>query len=147
MGIYEVKSNTCNCKGSWSTLDGKDFRVYMDKPCPNHQLKEGNIIYYKLIHLLDHIIKIKKNIKLREVYPLKILQVCELGRDKKILKVEVNHNGDLNTDNFDTFKQMYFSQMNDEPMWKKIDDNRFEFIFVYMSKHHTIEDEWERFDY
>ncbi len=146
MGIYGVKSNTCNCKGSWCTLTS-DHSIYMEKPCPNHQLKEDNIIYYKLIHLLDHIIKIKKNIKLREVYSLKILKVAELGRDKKILKVEVNHGGDLNTDKFDKNKQMYFSQLNDEPMWKKIDDNRFEFIFVYMNKHHTVEDEWEPFDY
>jgi hypothetical protein len=86
MGIYGVKSNTCNCKGSWCTLTS-DHSIYMEKPCPNHQLKEGNIIYYKLIHLLDHIIKIKKNIKLREVYSLKILQVAELGRDKTLIKI------------------------------------------------------------
>jgi hypothetical protein len=142
MGIFKVKSNTCNCKGSWSTLTS-DHKIYLETPCHKHSIKEGNIIYYELIHLLEHIIKIKKNIKLREVYSLKILQVAELGKDKKILKVEINHNGDLNTDNFDTLKQMYFSQMNDEPMWKKIDDNRFEFIFVYMNKYHTIEDKWE----
>jgi hypothetical protein len=142
MGIFKVKSNTCNCKGSWSTLTN-NHKIYLETPCHQHSIKEGNIIYYELIHLLEHIIKIKKNIKLREVYSLKILQVAELGKDKKILKVEINHNGDLNTDNFDTLKQMYFSQMNDEPMWKKIDDNRFEFIFVYMNKYHTIEDKWE----
>ena len=146
MGIYGVKSKTCNCIGSWATLTN-DHRIYMKKPCQNHELKEGNVINYELIHLLNHIIKNRVGILIENVYPLKILQVAELGRDKKIIKVEVNHQGKLNTNNFDMNKQMYFSQMNDEPMWKKIDDNRFEFIFVYMSKYHTVEDEWEPLDY
>lgn len=29
MGIYGVKSTTCNCKGSWSTLTN-DKRIYIE---------------------------------------------------------------------------------------------------------------------
>jgi hypothetical protein len=144
MGIYNVKSNKCNCKGSWSTLTD-DYRIYMEKPCQNHQLKEGNIIYYELHHLLNYITKNK--IVIKDVYPVKILKLVKIGKDKQIIKVEVNHQGKLNTNNFDTLKQTYFSQINDEPMWKKIDDNIFEFIFLYKSQHHTVEDKWEPLDY
>ena len=146
MGIYGVKSNTCNCKGSWCTLTN-DHRIYMVKPCSNHEIKKGNIIYYELRHLLEHIIKIKNNIRIKKVYSFKILKVNELDKGQKIIKVEVNHNGELNTDNFNINKQMYFSQMNDEPMWKKIDDNRFEFIFLYKAFHHIVENKWEPADY
>jgi len=45
-------------------------------------------------------------------------------------------------DNFDINKQMYFSDMNDEPMWKKIDDNKFELILLYKSVHHTDGNNW-----
>ena len=146
MGIYGVKSNTCNCRGSWSTLTN-DHRIYLEKPCKNHELKEGNVIYYELIHILDQIIKNRDGICIKDKYPVKILKVEDLGSGKKILKVEVNHNGDFNTDNFDVNKQMYFSQMNDDPMWKKIDDNKFNFILLYKAFHHSIEDRWEAFDY
>ena len=151
MGIYEVKSNTCNCKGSWCTLSD-DYRIYMTNPCQNHQLKEGNVIYYELIHLLSNIIKNRTGIQIEAKYIVKILQVAKLEIDKTIIKVEVNHQGKLNTDIFDTLKQMYFSQMNDDPMWKKIDNNRFEFILLYKDCHHTVEDKWEEdnldpFDY
>jgi hypothetical protein len=146
MGIYGVKSNTCNCKGSWCTLTD-DHRIYMEKPCDQHSIKEGNIIYYELIHLLNHIIKNKVGILIEDVYPVKILQVAELGRGKEIIKVEVNHQGKLNTNNFDTLKQTYFSQMSDEPMWKKIDDNTFHFILLYKACHHNVEDKWDPFDY
>jgi hypothetical protein len=61
--------------------------------------------------------------------------------------VEVNHQGKLNTNNFDTLKQTYFSQMSDEPMWKKIDDNTFHFILLYKACHHNVEDKWDPFDY
>ena len=47
MGIYGVKSNKCNCKGSWSTLSN-DYRTYMDNPCKEHSLIVGNTIYYEL---------------------------------------------------------------------------------------------------
>jgi hypothetical protein len=70
-----------------------------------------------------------------------------LERGKQIIKVEVNHQGKLNTNNFDNLKQTYFSQINDEPMWKKIDDNIFHCILLYHAPHHNVEEKWERFDY
>lgn len=75
----------------------------MKKPCQNHELKEGNVIYYELIHLLNNVIKNRVGILIENVYPVKILR-----RDKEIIKVEVNHQGNLNTNNFDNNKQMYF---------------------------------------
>ena len=109
MGIYGVKSNTCNCKGSWSTLDSNDLRIYMETPCPNHQIREGNIIYYELRHLLHHVVNIKNNIRIREKYPVKVLDIKEIDRCRKIIKIEVDHNGEIDVDNFDNFNQRYFS--------------------------------------
>jgi hypothetical protein len=145
MGIYGVKSNTCNCKGSWASLTN-DHRVYMEKPCYQHILKEGNIIYYQLIHILNEIINTRIGI-IKEKYPVKLLKIEDLGKGTKIIKVEVKHEGELNTDNFNINKQMYFSQMNDESMWEKIDDNTFNFILLYNGCHHTVEDKWEPSDY
>lgn len=146
MGIYCVKSNTCNCKGNWSTLTN-DHRIYMVKPCSNHILKEGNTIYYELFHVLDKIIKTKDGLRIKQKYPVKILKIEQLDRSCKIIKLEVNHNGELNVDNFDNTQQAYFSQMNDDPMWKRIDDKKFEFILLYLNVHHTIEDKWHPEDY
>ena len=80
MWIYGVKSTTCNCKGSWSTLTN-DKRIYIE-----------------------------------------------------------NFNKNKN-------KNIIFSQMNDEPMWNKIDDNIIHFTLVYQSPHHTVEANWEALDY
>lgn len=146
MGIFGVKSKTCNCKGSWTTLTN-DHRIYMERPCKLHMLEEGNTIYYELRHLLNHIINDFKGIKIKEKYPVKILKIEKLTNDKKIIKIEVIHNGDLNTNNFNNNKQMFYSQMNDEPMWKKIDDNTINMIILYQSPHHTVEENWEPSDY
>jgi hypothetical protein len=118
MGIYGVKSNTCNCKGSWCTLTN-DTRICMTNPCQKHIIKEDNTIYYELKHIITYIIKNKSGIQCEHKYPVKILKLIKLDNKKTIMKIEVNHQGKLNTDNFDINKQMYFSQINDEPMWKK----------------------------
>jgi hypothetical protein len=37
--------------------------------------------------------------------------------------------------------------MNDEPMWKRIDNNTIQFVLTYQSPHHTVEHEWVPVDY
>ena len=132
MGKYYVKSSKCDCEGCWSTLNS-DYRMTMEKPCQKHRILEGNIIFYNLKPLLEHIITVNKlNIMfIRGIYQVKILNTIVTNNRKQLIKVEVNHDGELNMDNFDINKQMYFSDMNDEPMWKKIDDNKFELILLY----------------
>lgn len=147
MGIYGVKSRTCNCRGSWSTLDPKDYRVYMTKPCEKHMLTEGNTIYYELKHLFKSIINNFDGIIIREKYPCKILRVEKIDNRKTIVKLEVIHNGDLNINNFDNNKKIFYSQMNDEAMWREIDENTIHIIITYQSPHHTVEENWEREDY
>ena len=138
MGIYYVNSKTCNCRGSWSTLNN-DTRIYMTKTCDKHSLKEGNTIYYKLIYLFN-LIK-KKQILINQIdYHVKILKVVKVKKGL-LLKVLVNDDSNL-IDKFDINKQIYYSDMDDEPMWKKIDDNNFEFIFLYKEVHHTVENDW-----
>ena len=52
MGIYGVKSTTCNCKGSWSTLTN-DKRIYMnDEPMWNKI--DDNIIHFTLVYQSPH---------------------------------------------------------------------------------------------
>ncbi len=147
MGIYRVKSKTCNCKGSWSTLDPRDRRVYLDEPCKKHKLSEGNTIYYELKHLLVSLINDINEMRIKEKYEVKILKVQKLDNNKTIIKIEVNHEGDLNIDKFNNNKQIYYSQMNDEPMWKQIDNNIIHMIILYRSPHHTVEETWEKLDY
>ena len=119
----------------------------MDKPCEIHSIKEGNTIYYELSHLF-RLIQNNKNIPIIEQkYPVKILQVRNLSNNRTIIKVEVKHNGEVNVDNFDNMKQMFFSDLNDEPMWKKLDDKCFNFILLYKPFYHNVEDKWEPFDY
>ena len=146
MGIYGVKSTTCNCKGSWSTLTN-DKRIYMTKPCEEHILIEGNTIYYELKHILNYIIKNFTGIRIKDKYLVKILQIEKVRINKTLIKFEVIHNGELNIENFNKNKNIIFSQMNDEPMWNKIDDNIIHFTLVYQSPHHTVEANWEALDY
>jgi len=147
MGIYGVKSRTCNCRGSWSTLDPKDHRVYMTNPCEKHTLTQGNTIYYELKHLFNVIINNFDGIIIREKYPSKILRVEKIDNRKIIVKLEVIHNGDLNIDNFDNNKKIFYSQMNDEVMWREIDKNTIHIIILYQAPHHTVEENWERENY
>jgi hypothetical protein len=157
MGIYGVKSKTCNCRGYWSTWDKNDYRIYMRNPCEKHSLKVGNTIYYKLNYLLKHISNkdvtslplVKAELPLvKETYLVKILHVEQLTNFKMLIKIEVKHNGELNVDNFNNNKQIFYSQINDEPMWKKIDDNIIHMITLYQEPHHTVEeDAWEPWDY
>lgn len=147
MGIYGVKSKTCNCKGSWSTLDANDNRIYMEHPCKEHRIAKGNLIWYNLHYILKHIIKNNNNIKVKGKYLCKILDIGTYNNTHTILKLEVIHNGYLNTDNFDEKKLIFYSQLNDEPMWKKIDGNVFTLTIIYQQPHHTVEEEWEPFDY
>jgi hypothetical protein len=44
-------------------------------------------------------------------------------------------------------KQMYFSQMNNEPMWKRIDNDTIQLVLLYQSPHHTVESGWDPEDY
>lgn len=36
MGIYGVKLDKCDCRGSWSTLDS-DYSVHISKSCVKHR--------------------------------------------------------------------------------------------------------------
>ena len=97
-------------------------------------------------HLLNHITtNFEDNIK--EKYAVKILQTEKLTTNKTIIKIELNHKGELDNGNCNNTKQMFYSQMNDEPMWKKIDNNILHMIILYQSPHHTVEEMWEAFDY
>ncbi len=148
MGIYTLKSTNCECKGTIYTLTA-DHRVYMEKPCLSHDLKIGNSIYYELNHLFKHFTKsLTLNIICYEPkYLVKVLDVKVLERGKKLVKVELIHNGTINVSNFNEHKNIIYSQMNDEPMWKKIDENTIDFIFLYQGCHHNVERDWEPFDY
>lgn len=149
MGIYGVKSTSCECRGSWATLDS-DHRVYMKTPCSEHELTQGNQIYYKIHHLFEHITKnrtINTNIiKYEPKYLVKILDVKKIDR-KKCIKIELIHNGSIDVSNFNESKNIINSQFNDEPMWQKIDDNTIHLIILYQGCHHTIESDWKPEDY
>jgi hypothetical protein len=148
MGIFKVKSKTCNCKGNWSTLDANDHRVYMNMPCLNHEFKEGNMIYYELIHILKHITIPQSSHKpYKYKYLVKVLEKQKIQNHKYIVKIELKDYGDINIDNFMESKQMYFSQMNNEPMWKRIDNDTIQLVLLYQSPHHTVESGWDPEDY
>jgi len=144
MGIYGVKSNNCECRGSWSTLDS-DHRVYMSYPCSEHELKSGNKIYYELSHLLYHITK--TSTLYQPKYLVKILDIKTNDKRQKCIKVELIHNRTIDVSNFNESKNIIYSQFDDEPMWTKIDDNTIHIILLYQGCHHTVEKEWKPFDY
>jgi hypothetical protein len=104
MRMYNCVSDTCKCKGSWSTLTS-DTRMYLTNPCENHEIKEGNYIYYELKYLLEYIHKNKQIFK--DKYLIKILNVVKIDNNK-LIKVELNHDGELDTNNFNYIRQMYF---------------------------------------
>jgi hypothetical protein len=118
----------------------------MSHPCSEHELKIGNSIYYNLIHLLNHITKYSTTntdiICYESVYLVKILDISNIT-STKCIKLELTHSEIVNVANFNEKKQIYFSQFNDEPMWKKIDDNTIHFIILYQGCHHTVEKQWE----
>lgn len=149
MGIYKVISNTCDCQGSWSTLVPSDLSVILIKPCLKHELKINNIIQYELIHVLEYITKKESSHIYKIKYPIKILNIDNtyLYLNKKIIKVEVTHNGTIDVNNFDNDKQIYYSFLNDQSLWNKIDDNTIHFTITYNVKHHTIEGLWVPYDY
>lgn len=148
MGIYKVKSKTCNCKGTWSTLVENDHRIYMIMPCSNHEVKEGNMIYYELIHILKHITIPEASHKpYKYKYLVKVLEKQKIQNNKYIVKIELKDDGDINIDNFIASKQIYFSQMNDDPMWKRIDNDTIQFVLLYQSPHHNVESGWDPEDY
>jgi len=154
MGIYGVKSNNCECRGNWCTLDS-DHRVYMNKPCSKHRLEIGNSIYYELHHLLMHITKYDTNntkiIKYKPKYLVKILDIQKLDIPKynrnTCIKFEFKHDINIDIANFNESKNIIYSQFNDEPMWKKIDNNTIHLIVLYQGCHHTVETSWEAADY
>jgi hypothetical protein len=137
MGIFYLKSKTCNCKGQWCTLTN-EHRAYLTIPCTTHSLNVGNSIYYCLDYFLNHISrgKLYKN-----KYLVKILEKQTLSRDKTLIKIEVTGET-FDVNNFIPSKQIYYSQMNDEPMWKQIDNNTMHFILVYQPECHTVEIGW-----
>lgn len=147
MGIYKVKSNTCECCGQWCTLTS-DHLVYITKPCVKHKLEVGNIIYYELIHILKHITKNSSSNVYKIKYPVKILEILYLpDKQKKVIKLELTHNNKIDVNQFDNNKQIHYSQLNDEPLWNKIDDNIIHFNILYNQRHHAIEGLWEPDDY
>jgi hypothetical protein len=141
MEIYYVKSPTCDCKGCWTNVKSNGWNVCMDKPCLNHELKCGNMIYYEIIHLLKHITS-KIGVFYKIKYLVKVLELILIDNAKHI-KIELKHNGEMDVLNFDETEQFYFTELNNEPMWKKIDDTTIHFIILYQDYHHTIEKEWE----
>ena len=172
MGLFTVKSTTCDCIGEWSTLEYNDKQIYI-RPCKQHDLQVGNTIYYcfgelfsKILtkHTIDSIddftlttemnegnVRITKTkeylSRIKTKYPAKILDIVKINPSKHLIKAEIYHEGTIIETDFDKNKQMFFSDMNDEPMWKKIDDDRMQIIFLYNGRYHTIEKEWEPIDY
>ena len=61
--------------------------------------------------------------------------------------IELDDNGEINVDNFNVSKQIYYSNFNDESMWKRINENTIQFILLYQAPHHTAEFGWEPADY
>jgi hypothetical protein len=146
MGIYKVKSNICDCMGQWCTLTA-DHSIYITKYCSRHELVVDNIIYYELIHVLKHITNNLSSNIYKIKYPIKILHIDCINIRNKLIKLELKHDNTINVNQFDTNKQIYYSQLNDEPLWSKIDDNTIHFNILYNSRHHTIEGLWEPYDY
>ena len=143
MGIYKACSYDCKCEGMFSTLDPNDLSVYMVKPCEKHILLEGNTLVYELCHILNHITKKdQKLINIKNKYNVKILQLKPIyinENRKYLMKIEVIHNGEIDINKLDNNKNMLYSQMDDEPMWKQIDEHVIQMIFVFNCKHHTVE--------
>ena len=150
MGIYCVKSTTCNCKGTWSTLDPNDKRIYMSHPCKDHSLVEGNVIYYELQHYLQNLINNNiEGISFKDKYQVKILNINKLDKKNLLMKLELNHTGDLKPEYFDDKKKILNSDMNGngEPILNKINDTTLHILILYQAPYHTVEKTWERFDY
>ena len=76
-----------------------------------------------------------------------VLEKQKIQNHKYIVKIELKDDGDINIDNFIESKQIYFSQMNDEPMWKRIDNDTIHLVILYQSPHHTVESGWDPEDY
>lgn len=132
MGIYRVKSNTCGCIGSWSTLDPNDRRIYMETPCMHHRLKEGNVIYYELKHFLKDICI--NDTYLKDKYAVKIIDV--IIRDRQII-INIEYDNTYNTIDTDNLEDQFKTLR-----WKKREDNKIQFLVDYHPAHHTIEDSW-----
>jgi len=56
MGIYYVKSTTCDCRSSWSTLNPKNRSIHMTNTCTSHKIEKGNIIYYNLQPIIQYLL-------------------------------------------------------------------------------------------
>ena len=143
MGIYGVKSKTCGCKGSWSTLDSEDTGVYISRPCSQHELVRGNTFFYDLGPLLKLVAKPIYFDVIQPVYALKIIDVVE-DNTVKLLKVELKN---FNVTMFNESKQQFFSQINDEPMFQQFDETTVHFIFKFLPKFWTVEEGWDPDDY
>lgn len=148
MGIYTLKSSNCECKGTICTLTA-DHRIYMSYPCVKHEIKTDNIIYYELSHLFNHITKHSPTniISYEPKYLVKVLDVKVLARGIKLVKVELVHNGSIHVSNFNETKNIIYSQWDDEPMWKKIDENTIHIVLLYQGCHHNVENSWEPLDF
>lgn len=143
MGIYGVKSKTCGCKGSWSTLDSKDTGVYISRPCSQHELVIGNTIFYELGPLLKLVSKPIYFDVIEPVYALKIIDIYDI-RNTKFVKVETE---DIDFQMFDENKQYNIYELNHEPMFQLVDETKTHLIFEVKPKHWTVEEGWDPDDY
>ena len=140
------QSNTCECLLSTTTFD--DNGLIMEQPCVKHKIKVGNHIWYNLKPIMWHLLKQGHALDIRDKYHVKIISVKNLyisrcfTSSKRLIQIEWKHEGKLNINMLDGLKQIYYSEMNDEPMYKMKDEKTLILTLLYQAYHHTIDDTW-----
>ena len=140
------KSNTCDCLLSTATFD--DNCLIMEQPCVKHKIKVGNYIWYNLKPIMRHLLKRGHTLDIRDKYYVKIINVKNLcisscfTSSRRLIQIELKHDGKININMLDNLKQIYYSELNDEPMYKIKDENTLILTLLYQAYHHTIEDTW-----
>lgn len=142
MGIYYVEAGNCKCKGCFTTYS-HNSPPYITQYCEKHKLKEGNTIHYNLCPLLKYITNNMYFGTILFSYPIFIQEILQLS-NKTLVKCTTTEKGLERV--FESAKnQMYYSEFNDEPMYKKVSNDVYQFIFVYQKDYHTIanDDTWQ----
>ena len=85
-------------------------------------------------------------IKYEPKYLVKILDIKKYD-NKTCIKIELNHNGSIDVNNFDENKNIIYSKFEDERMWLKKCENSMNMIILYNGGHHKVEESWEWLDY
>lgn len=137
------KSKTCDCLLSAATFD--DNGLIMEQPCVCHKIKIGNSIWYNLNPIIRYLLKRGRTFNIKDKQFVKIINVKNLcisrcfTSSKRLIQIEWQHDGLINTDMFDNTKQIYYTELDGAPMYKSKNKNTLILILLYQPYHHTTE--------